>query len=306
MADGVFHSRSRGVGAEGIPDQYADGKAAKLWEVYIGEKNDRTKHYREFLTGKLRDLGIAHVLDVACGTGIDSIMLLEEGFRVTSTDASDRMLKYALKTRWNRRKDPVFDGWVIEEGNWLTLPEDIVKPENGFDAVICLGNSFSHLPDVHKDGQTHARAIRNFWEMMKPGGYLIIDHRNYDYILDEGKTPPNSIYYNSKHIKSIETGVLFLNNKPYQVTLDYHMDVSDLTDKFDRQTDTEFTKKGRYDGELSSFFRLSYFPHRLRDFDAMLIQVFGEGVLHETYGDFQPLEVITDPTFYIHIIQKKF
>lgn len=47
----------------------------------------------------------------------------------------------------------------------------------------------------------------------------------------------------SKYIKSIETGVLLLNNKPHKVTLDYHMDVSGLTDKFDKQTDTEFTKK---------------------------------------------------------------
>ena len=36
---------------------------------------------------------------------IDSIMLLEEGFRVTSVDASDKMLKYALKKRWDRRKE---------------------------------------------------------------------------------------------------------------------------------------------------------------------------------------------------------
>lgn len=36
---------------------------------------------------------------------------------------------------------------VIEEANWLTLPEDIPKPGGGFDAVICLGNSFAHLPD---------------------------------------------------------------------------------------------------------------------------------------------------------------
>lgn len=47
----------------------------------------------------------------------------------------------------------------------------------------------------------------------------------------------------SKHIKSIETGVLLLNNKPHQVCLDYHMDVSGLTGKFDKQTDSEFTKK---------------------------------------------------------------
>lgn len=36
---------------------------------------------------------------------------------------------------------------VIEEANWLTLQEDIQKPGDGFDAVICLGNSFAHLPD---------------------------------------------------------------------------------------------------------------------------------------------------------------
>lgn len=74
-------------------------------------------------------------------------MLLEEGFQVTSVDASDKMLKYALKERWERRKEEPFDRWVIEEANWLTLEQDLEKPGDGFDAVICLGNSFAHLPD---------------------------------------------------------------------------------------------------------------------------------------------------------------
>lgn len=38
-------------------------------------------------------------------------MLLEEGFEVVSVDASDKMLKYALKARWNRRKEAAFDNW---------------------------------------------------------------------------------------------------------------------------------------------------------------------------------------------------
>lgn len=42
---------------------------------------------------------------------VDSIMLLEEGFQVTSVDASDKMLKYALKERWERRKEEPFDRW---------------------------------------------------------------------------------------------------------------------------------------------------------------------------------------------------
>lgn len=42
---------------------------------------------------------------------VDSIMLVEEGFMMTSVDASDKMLKYALKERWERRKERAFDQW---------------------------------------------------------------------------------------------------------------------------------------------------------------------------------------------------
>lgn len=38
-------------------------------------------------------------------------MLVEEGFSVVSVDASDKMLKYALKSRWDRRKETAFDQW---------------------------------------------------------------------------------------------------------------------------------------------------------------------------------------------------
>ena len=42
---------------------------------------------------------------------VDSIMLLENNFKVTSTDASDKMLKQAWKIRWQRRKEEAFDNW---------------------------------------------------------------------------------------------------------------------------------------------------------------------------------------------------
>ena len=41
----------------------------------------------------------------------DYIMLLEEGFEMVSSDASDKMLKKAYKIRWDRRKEPAFDKW---------------------------------------------------------------------------------------------------------------------------------------------------------------------------------------------------
>lgn len=69
MVDSVFRTRSLGVAAEGLPDQYADGKAAKVWELYIGDTQSRTQEYRSWVVSLLKEHGVRKVLDVACGTG---------------------------------------------------------------------------------------------------------------------------------------------------------------------------------------------------------------------------------------------
>lgn len=69
MVDSVYRTRSLGVAAEGLPDQYADGKAARVWEFYIGSKQERTKQYKQWFSDLLKDKGCQHLLDVACGTG---------------------------------------------------------------------------------------------------------------------------------------------------------------------------------------------------------------------------------------------
>lgn len=86
---------------------------------------------------------------------------------------------------------------VIEEANWLTLYDDIKDLiGGGFDAVICLGNSFAHMTDSFGDQREQKQAIRNFEKCVKPGGLLLIDHRNYDNIMETGSTPSKCIYYN--------------------------------------------------------------------------------------------------------------
>ena len=42
---------------------------------------------------------------------VDSIMLLEEGFQVTSIDFSCGMLHLAQEIRWKRRNEAAFDSW---------------------------------------------------------------------------------------------------------------------------------------------------------------------------------------------------
>ena len=48
---------------------------------------------------------------------VDSVMLLEDGFEVVSSDASDKMLKTAYKLRWDRRRETAFDNW----SRWTNL-----------------------------------------------------------------------------------------------------------------------------------------------------------------------------------------
>lgn len=306
MVDSVYRTRSLGIGVSGIPDQYADGKAARVWQHYIGGHKKRTESYREFFCNLLRENDVKHILDVACGTGVDSIMLLENNFKVTSTDASDKMLKQAWKIRWQRRKEEAFDDWVIEEGNWLALHDAAIDvPPQGFDAVICLGNSFAHLPDFQGDLSNQKLAIQNFKEMLKPGGVLFIDHRNYDAILDSGKAPQRNLYYNSDCIESIKTSVLYVDGKESMITLDYTVDPSKASDDFKEEGEEPAAKK-RKSSESSdvSKFRLSYCPLRLGTFSNLLKGIFGEDARHQVFGDFEPLGQVELPAYYVHMMWK--
>ena len=56
-------------GAHGFVDQYSDGKAARVWEKYIGGTQRRTDQYRRWVIDLLRDNHCHNVLDAACGTG---------------------------------------------------------------------------------------------------------------------------------------------------------------------------------------------------------------------------------------------
>jgi len=92
----------------------------------------------------------------------------------------------------------MYDVAVIEEGNWMSLVDDVKRFNGGamFDAVLCLGNSFAHLPDFEGSLLNQRLSLRNFKELLKPGGILVIDHRNYDEILTSGQVPSKNIYYN--------------------------------------------------------------------------------------------------------------
>ncbi len=91
-----------------------------------------------------------------------------------------------------------------------------------------------------------------------------------------------NLNFQSKHTSDIKTSVLYVEGKPYLVTLDYLIN----------------------SGEEISEFRLSYYPHKLEVFKKMLQDVFGTSAKHQIYGDFKKLNEIDTPGFYIHLIEK--
>lgn len=69
VADNRLQSRVDGISIDGVRDQHDDGRAAKIWNAFIGDKGSRTGSYKNFLLNLLRSEGCHRILDVACGTG---------------------------------------------------------------------------------------------------------------------------------------------------------------------------------------------------------------------------------------------
>ena len=62
------------------------------------------------------------------------------------------------------------------------------------------------MPDFEGELRNQKLAIKNFKDMLKPGGILVIDHRNYDEILKSGNVPAKNVYYNVS-VCSVKNGI---------------------------------------------------------------------------------------------------
>lgn len=132
MVDSVYRTRSLGIGVSGIPDQYADGKAAKVWQHYIGGHKKRTESYREFFCNLLNDNGVKHILDVACGTGWENDpKFIAQIWQWT---------RHEIETHL---KNVVFDNCVLLKMHIFTFLLTFINQQI-VHKVICCGETFAH------------------------------------------------------------------------------------------------------------------------------------------------------------------
>jgi len=97
------------------------------------------------------------VLEIGCGSGLLTRLLVQAGHRVIATDAAPAMLELA------RAAVP-----EAEEIRKLVLPDDPVPP---VDAIVGVGHALNYLPDV----AAVQRGLAALAGALRPGGLLALD-----------------------------------------------------------------------------------------------------------------------------------
>lgn len=143
---------------------------AECWSDFV-DCTRRLETEGPFLLNVLGKRG-ADVLDAAMGIGCESVFLAKHGFRVTGNEISPDFRQLAND---RAKKEGVrFDVTAID---WKSLSASFGR--DSFDAVLILGNSLCLL----RDADARLQAARNFRAVCAEGGIVVVDERNFKYIL---------------------------------------------------------------------------------------------------------------------------
>lgn len=246
-------------GSDRYREEYIAAFVTKWDELIDWER--RAAAEGSFFIDALKEHGARTVLDVATGTGFHSIRLKRAGFDVTSADGSERMLERAVANgrRFGQRLSPV-------QADWRWLGRHVDGP---FDALICLGNSFTHLFDEADRRQV----LAEYHSLLKPGGLLILDQRNYDALLDHAAQPRHRFYYCGQNVRAHPI----------------HVDPG--------------VARFRYEFSDGAAYHLDMFPLRKAYVRQLLAETGFANV--RTFGDFKAAFLETEPDFFIHVAVKE-
>jgi SAM-dependent methyltransferase len=250
-------SRSEDLTRDLYQDEYTHDFVNR-WDELINWKA-RWESEQGFFQEILRNYDAARVLDAACGTGFHTVMLARDGFNVTGADGSAEMVR---KAQENAQRAGVKELPVVE-AEWTKMSQSF--PDQKFDAIVILGNAFTHLFDEND----RKKALGEFYKLLSDDGVVIIDHRNYDKILDKDFESKHQVYYLGENV----------NAYPEEIT-------------------EEFVRM-KYQYDDGSSYHLTMCPIRQNYVTELLRDAGFQNI--RRYGDFNAEYSFYDPDFIIQI-----
>jgi len=153
------------------------------WKATNGLMDDIIKKYKN-----------PKILNLAMGNGHGSIFISKMGYNLVSNEVDEYFLSTARK---NAEENNV--KLEIREDDWDNIYFSHEYKESEFDFIFCLGNSF---PTYIYSEEERSTCLKGFWKILKPGGTLLFDARNYDYFINNKdfilKDPENNFRYDGK------------------------------------------------------------------------------------------------------------
>jgi len=126
------------------------------WERRLGREGPFYKRLFE-------ERSVRTVLDCACGTGRHAEMFASWGLDVAASDIDEDMLA--------QTRDRCGSTVKIVESAFGDLPEHF---DEGFDAVVCVGNSLSAVLDEEE----YLRSLSGIAGVVRPGGIAVLQVLN--------------------------------------------------------------------------------------------------------------------------------
>ncbi len=146
------------------------------------------------------------VFDAAAGVGFEAVALLRKGYLVQLNEIEET-LRHAARD-YAKENEVLLPEAQFSRSDWLKLGRELQSEQ--FDLVLVLGNSLCHL----ESEKQLKSAIKQFYELLRPGGSLICDERNFDYIREHWsmikQDPINNFRFNHRKDRVMYLGTQVL------------------------------------------------------------------------------------------------
>lgn len=150
-----------------------------------------------FYVNLIKRRKLSNVLDFGLGGGQEISTIIEtcaqDKYSLSSCEGNEISEDFIIQSSalFYQKKQEV----LIHRANWINLPRAIPNYSHNFDFAFLTGNSLTYIGGGTREYTKLAQAaiVSKFAQLIRPGGYLFIDTRDYDYIRSLMNLPAKNI-----------------------------------------------------------------------------------------------------------------